>query len=55
MVDVGSGAIDWRTLLGQAAAAGCHHWFVEHDEPRDAFASIAASHRYLAALDVPGV
>lgn len=55
MVDVGSGAIDWRTLLGQAAAAGCRHWFVEHDEPRDAFASVAASHRYLAALDVPGV
>lgn len=55
MVDVGSGVIDWSTLLGQAAAAGCHHWFVEHDEPRDPFASIAASHRYLATLDVPAL
>ena len=50
MLDVGAGTIDWRAVLAAAARAGVRHTFVEHDEPADAFASIAASERYLAAL-----
>ncbi len=52
MVDVGAGAIDWRTVLGEARRAGVRHFFVEHDEPADAFASVGASYAYLSRLDV---
>jgi len=43
MVDVGSGTIDFKAIL--ARANGIEHYFVEHDEPADPFASIAASYR----------
>lgn len=52
MVDVGSGAIDWRAIFAQRAQAGIRHFFVEHDSPADPFASISASYRYLSRLDV---
>jgi sugar phosphate isomerase/epimerase len=52
MADVGAGAIDWRRIFAQRAQAGIRHYFVEHDEPADAFASIAASYRYLRGLRV---
>lgn len=52
MVDVGAGAIDWPRILRQRQQAGIRHYFVEHDEPADAFASITASYRYLSRLDV---
>jgi sugar phosphate isomerase/epimerase len=48
MADVGSGTIDFKTILTQAK--GIEHYFVEHDEPADPFASAAASYRYLAPL-----
>lgn len=50
MLDVGKGVIDWRNLLAQSKAAGLRHFFVEHDEPRDALASIRSSYQYLRAL-----
>ena len=50
MVDVGAGAIDWRAIFAHRRLAGTEHYFVEHDEPADAMASIAASYRYLNAL-----
>lgn len=52
MTAVGSGVIDWRTLLSHHAQAGIRHYFVEHDQPADPFASIEASYRYLAKLTV---
>lgn len=53
MVDVGSGAIDWRALLGECRRAGVRHYFVEHDEPApDGLASVAASYAYLSRLDL---
>ncbi len=52
MVDVGAGAIDWRAIFAHRREAGIRHYFVEHDEPADPFASIAASYRYLSTLDV---
>jgi sugar phosphate isomerase/epimerase len=50
MVDAGSGVIDFRRIFAHAGTAGVRHWFVEHDEPADAFASARASFAYLDAL-----
>lgn len=51
MVDVGTGTIDFATLFALSDQAGIRHYFVEHDNPEDPFASIAASYRYLHALE----
>jgi sugar phosphate isomerase/epimerase len=50
MTDVGRGTIDWRRIFARRKQAGIRHFFVEHDEPADAFASIRASYEYLARL-----
>ena len=49
MADVGSGTIDFKAIL--ARAKGIEHYFVEHDNPPDAFADIAASYSYLSKLE----
>lgn len=49
--DVGAGAIDFRRIFAHADQAGIRHYFVEHDEPAEPFASIRASYRYLKHLD----
>jgi sugar phosphate isomerase/epimerase len=49
MVDVGAGRIDFAKIFA-AANGGIRHYFVEHDNPTDPFASIAASYRALTAL-----
>jgi sugar phosphate isomerase/epimerase len=53
MVDVGQGTIDWTAIFAHRKQAGIKHEFVEHDEPGDPFASIAASYAYLKALRFP--
>lgn len=50
MLSVGAGRIDFPRLLAAGARAGVRHAFVEHDAPSDAFASVTASHAYLAGL-----
>jgi sugar phosphate isomerase/epimerase len=50
MRDVGAGTIDWRRIFARGKQAGIKHCFVEHDDARDPFASIAASFAYLKAL-----
>ncbi len=50
MVDVGAGAINWGAIFAYRKEAGIRHYFVEHDEPKDPFASLAASYDYLHAL-----
>jgi sugar phosphate isomerase/epimerase len=50
ITDVGSGTIDFKRIFGRRKEAGIQHAFVEHDQPTDAFASIKASHDYLARL-----
>jgi len=50
MVDVGAGSVDWAAIFAKRNEAGIRHYFVEHDEPPDAFASATASYRYLRAL-----
>ena len=52
MTDVGKGVIDWRRIFAQSRKAGIEHYFVEHDEARDPFASIAASYEYLRTLEL---
>jgi sugar phosphate isomerase/epimerase len=50
MTEPGSGVIDWKRIFADADEAGIKHYFVEHDDPADPFASIAASYKYLSAL-----
>jgi len=50
IADVGSGLIDWKKIFANADEAGIQHFFVEHDSPKDAFASIANSYDYLSKL-----
>jgi sugar phosphate isomerase/epimerase len=50
MADVGAGTIEWARIFARSKQAGIEHFFVEHDDPPDPFASIAASHAYLSDL-----
>ena len=50
MVDVGAGVIDFAAIFARSERAGIRHYFVEHDNPPDPFASIAASYDYLSNL-----
>lgn len=50
MVDVGAGVIDFADILGDKAASGLRHFFVEHDQPSDPFKSVAISHLALASI-----
>lgn len=50
MTEVGHGAIPFAQYVRQASQAGIRHYFVEHDNPRDPFASIATSFKALSAL-----
>jgi len=50
MTDVGSGVIDWKHIFSHDQKAGIQHYFVEHDFPADAFASITKSYAYLSTL-----
>jgi sugar phosphate isomerase/epimerase len=51
MVDVGVGDINFKAIFARREQAGIQHFFVEHDEPPDAWASVAASYRYLRGLE----
>jgi sugar phosphate isomerase/epimerase len=50
MVDVGEGTIDFRAILERASRAGAKHAFVEHDQPKDAMASVRTSYRNLSRI-----
>ena len=47
ILPVGEGNIDYKRIFAAASTAGMQHFFVEHDMPKDAFASIKASYQYL--------
>lgn len=52
MRDVGAGSIDWKKIFAQHGQAGIRYYLVEHDSPGpDPFASVKASHDYLAKLE----
>jgi sugar phosphate isomerase/epimerase len=47
ILPVGKGTIDYKRIFDNAAIAGMQHFFVEHDMPADAFASITQSFDYI--------
>jgi len=48
MAPIGEGNLPWESIIAAGNAAGVEWWCVEQDEcHRDAFASVAASYRYL--------
>jgi len=51
MVEVGAGKIDFKKIFAQSDQAGIRHYFVEHDDAADPFASIRASCEYLKQLE----
>ncbi|ANH80014.1 hypothetical protein A8C56_02595 [Niabella ginsenosidivorans] len=44
---VGEGVVDFKRIFEHAQTAGLQYYFVEHDMPKDPFASITQSIRYL--------
>jgi len=49
-VPVGTGVVDFKRIFANAATAGMKHFFVEHDMPKDAFASIQTSYNNLTKI-----
>lgn len=49
---VGEGVVNFKHIFANTQLAGVKHYFVEHDMPADAFASIATSYKNLRALGV---
>lgn len=47
---VGEGVIDFKRIFENASVAGMKHFFVEHDMPKDAYASITESYNYLTKV-----
>ena len=47
ILPVGSGNIDFKRIFANSETSGMKHFFVEHDGPKDAFASIQSSYTYL--------
>lgn len=52
ITDVGSNGdvIDWKKIFADSSEAGIKHYFVEHDTTKAPFDSLAASYKYLKAL-----
>jgi sugar phosphate isomerase/epimerase len=49
---VGEGVVNFKHIFANAKLAGAKHYFVEHDMPKDAFASITTSYKNLRAMGV---
>ncbi|AMR33289.1 xylose isomerase [Mucilaginibacter sp. PAMC 26640] len=47
ILPVGSGTIDFKPVFAAAKSAGMQHFFVEHDMPKDPFASMASSFAFV--------
>ena len=47
ILPAGSGTIDFKRIFAASSSAGMQHFFVEHDNPKDAFASIKSSYEYI--------
>ena len=50
LMPVGEGVIDFKRIFSYAKTGGVKHYFVEHDMPKDAFASITSSMAYLKKI-----
>lgn len=52
LTDVGThDIIDWKRIFARSGEAGIKHYFVEHDIPKDPYASLKASYDYVKSLD----
>jgi sugar phosphate isomerase/epimerase len=49
---VGEGVVDFKDIFANTKVAGVQHYFVEHDMPKDAFASITTSYKNLRAMGI---
>jgi sugar phosphate isomerase/epimerase len=50
--DVGTDdVVQWKSIFAKSKEAGIKHYFVEHDVPKDPFASLKASYDYLSKLE----
>jgi sugar phosphate isomerase/epimerase len=49
---VGEGVVDFKHIFENVKLAGAKHYFVEHDMPKDAYASIATSYKNLRAMGI---
>lgn len=47
ILPVGSGTIDYKRIFANKASSGMKHFFVEHDSPKDPYASIKSSYKYI--------
>jgi sugar phosphate isomerase/epimerase len=51
ITDVGTkDVIDWKRIFAKSSQAGIRHYFVEHDIPKDPFASLKSSYDYVKRL-----
>ena len=50
ILPVGEGTIDYKRIFDAASTSGMKHFFVEHDMPKDAMASITSSFNYLSKM-----
>jgi sugar phosphate isomerase/epimerase len=50
MVDPGQGVIDFAAIIAARDQGGVRHWFVEHDDPADPFATARTGLEYLRGL-----
>ena len=50
VLPVGEGTIDFKRIFDASATSGMKHFFVEHDMPKDALASITSSYTYLSKM-----
>lgn len=50
ILPVGEGTIDFKRIFDAADKSGMKHFFVEHDMPKDAMASIKSSYAYLKKM-----
>jgi sugar phosphate isomerase/epimerase len=50
ILPVGSGTLDFKRIFAASESAGLEYYFIEHDMPKDAWASIQESIVYLKKL-----
>lgn len=50
VLPVGEGIVEYKRIFDAAATSGMKHFFVEHDMPKDPWASITTSYSYLSKM-----
>jgi sugar phosphate isomerase/epimerase len=50
MTAPGSGIIDWKRIFSYSSQAGIQHYFLEHDQPKDPWATLTSAYKYLSTL-----